>query len=513
MVARKRFLAAALSACALASALPGAAGAAPADLDRGFSGDGIVRVVGGEGATFGREASARMAVGPRDEVLVLYSNHAPCDPPFDCTVDLALARYDPAGKRDTSFGVGSGSKLTVRQFTERQAFDLAVGPDGKAVVVASDHAVPGVRVARFGLDGRLDGTFGSGGVAPQPADVDTDTTLAVVVQPDGKIVVAGSGSRVEGGEELVLVRYLPSGELDAGFGSGGKVVVALPTQTRPADLLLDPAGRLTAVAPRCCVGGTPLFGGGFSLARFLSDGRPDPAFGGTGQVFFPTPSAEGGVEAAALAPNGGVFTVFEESTEVVSTVGNVVKLSPGGSVATSFGREGRLFLYQRVGSVDPRHLVVDGSGRLVGAGWGEGKVAVFRLRADGSIDRTFNGGQQVTAPAGFVPLGLGLQSSGRIVVLGNRGCCGPQSFVLIVLRGGTDRTRCQGRKATIVGTRRKDELTGTPRRDVIAALGGNDTVRGMSGADLICGGIGKDRLLGGAGRDSVQQQPGGSLTR
>lgn len=507
MVALKRLLGAVATVAALTLALPGAATAAPADLDRAFGGDGIIQVEGPGGSTFASEASARMAIGPQDEVFVLYSSSAPCSPPFDCLVNLAVARYDAAGNRDASFGVGPGSQLEVRQFTERHAFDLAVGPDGKPVVVASDQGAGGVTVARFDRAGRLDGTFGVGGEAAQPVELASDTPVAVAVQTDGKIVVAGEGSQVDGGQELVLARYLPNGELDSGFGSAGKAVVVLPTKTRPADLLLDPEGTLTVAAPLCCVGGTPLFGGGFSLARLLADGRPDPGLGGAGQVFIPTPGAEGAVEAAALVPGGGVFVFFEESTETVSTVGNVVKLLPDGSIDRAFGREGRLRLYPRVGAVDPTGLVVDRDGRLVGAGWGDGRVSVFRLRADGSADRTFNGGQHLTVPSGFIPLAVALQSTGRIVVLGNSSCCGPQSFTLIGLQGGTDRTRCQQRKATIVGTRRADELTGTPRRDVIAALAGNDTVRGLSGADVICGGKGKDQLLGGPGWDSVQQQP------
>jgi uncharacterized delta-60 repeat protein len=489
--------------------------AAPADLDRSFGSAGIARIEGPGGPYFPADASARMAVGPQDEVFVLYSNYAPCEPPFDCAVDLTIARYDADGARDASFGTGPGSVLQVRQFTERRAFDLAVGPDGKPVVVASDHAlhpegsVTGVTVARFDREGHLDGTFGVGGKAPQAFEAFTDTPLAVAVQPDGKILVAGEGSMAEGGgQELLLARYLPTGELDPGFGSGGKVAATLPTRTRPADLLLDASGNITVPAPLCCVGSSGSFGGGgFSVARFLADGKADPGFAGTGQLVFPTPGARGFVEAAAPAPDGGAYLSFEENTETVSTVGNVVKLLPNGSLDAAFGTGGRLRLFDRVGDIDPSALAVDGKGRIVGVGWADGKVSAFRLRSEGSTDRTFNGGWQVDAPYGGVSLAVALQSSGRIVVLGDSGCCGSKGFALIAFRGGTDHTRCLGRKATIVGTRRADKLIGTRHRDVIAALGGKDEVRALSGADLICAGKGKDsknKLFGGPGRDQIR---------
>jgi uncharacterized delta-60 repeat protein len=510
-VVRKRRLAAVLASACWAFVVPIAqAVTAPADLDRSFGGDGIVEVEGAGGPVFPKESAARMAVGPHDEVIVVHSSYAPCTPLTGCTVELGLSRYDAAGKRDPSYGVGPGSQLPVRQYTEdRHGFELAIGPDGKAVVAASDAGREGVIVARFDAGGHLDPTFGTGGIAPQPVGVLHETPVALAVQSDGKIVVAGSGSMLDGGQELVVVRYLATGELDPSFGDSGKAVLPLPTQSRPAGLLLDPVeGQITVAAPLCCVGGTSLFGEGFSVARLLDDGRPDSGLGGSGLLFLPTPGAEGSVEAAAAAPEGGVLVVFEESTDAGSTVGNVVKLSADGSIDGSFGNGGRIRLAARVGGIDPTDLVVDANWRLNGTGWGEGGVSVFRLRADGRVDRTFNGGSQLLASRGGRGLEIALQSSGRIVVLANRSlCCGPQRFVLVGVRGGTDRPRCLGKGATIVGTRRADELTGTPRRDVIAALAGKDKVRGLAGADLICGGKGQDSLGGGPGRDTVQQDP------
>jgi hypothetical protein len=68
--------------------------------------------------------------------------------------------------------------------------------------------------------------------------------------------------------------------------------------------------------------------------------------------------------------------------------------------------------------------------------------------------------------------------------------------------------RCMGKKATIVGTRKKDILIGTRKRDVIVARGGNDFVDGQGRRDLICGGRGHDVLAGGKGRDKITGQRG-----
>ena len=501
----RRALTALLVAWVLLLALASAAGAAPADLDRRFGGDGIVQVEGPQGATFPHEASARMAIGPNGEIIVLYSTFGTCSAPFnECSIDLGLVRYFPNGSRDTTYGTGAGSQLSIHQDPLAREFSLAVGPDGKAVVGARSNGR--IVLARFDSSGHLDSSFGGSGLVEGGFPGGALSSPALAVQPDGKILVGTEGGRGEGEtSNLLLARFQTNGERDPSFGSSGEVVAPLTTRSWPAGLLLGPGGTISVPAPQCC-GGSPLFGGGISFIRFTSAGQPDPSFGGSGTVSLATPGAQGTVRAAALAPDGGIVAVFEESTDRVSTVDNVIKLLPDGGIDRSFGNKGRLRLFHRVGSFDPSGIAFDSKGHIVGVGW-DGSLAAFRLRANGSMDRTFNGGQHVSLPFGGnqeAPLGIGVQPSGRIITLGEVSCCGPNSFALVALRGGTDRTRCLGHKATIVGTQRADKLIGTPRRDVIAALGGKDEVRGLGGADLICGGRGADKLFGGAGRNQIR---------
>ncbi|MGE5281465.1 MAG: hypothetical protein ACM3N0_03925 [Chloroflexota bacterium] len=481
---------------------------APADLDRSFGGDGIVDVEAPAGTTFRGDSWAQMALGPHDEIFVLSSTYQPCEPPFGCTVELTVARYSANGRRDRTYGAGAGPQVVVTQNAFSHSFDLAVGPDGKPAIAAIDGPSQHLVVARLDASGRLDPTFGSGGLVPDPLEAALTPRPAVAVQPDGGVVVSVAGGRVEGGEELRVARFLADGRRDPGFGTGGESRIVEPNQTRPADILIGPSGSISVPSPLCCLGGTRLFGEGFSLARFLADGQPDTRLAGSGRLFFPTPGAEGSVVAATQTRNGRVIVAFEESTERVSTVDNVAKITPSGALAPHFGRKGRLRLYPRVGSSGVSAIAVDAKGRLVGTGW-SGRVNVFRLGSNGSRDRTFNGGQSVQVPygnGGITDYSIAVQSGGRIVVLAEVGCCGEsQGFALIGVRGGTSHIRCLGRRATIVGTRKADKLIGTPHRDVIAALGGRDEVRGLGGPDLICGGKGVDKLFGGAGRDEVKQ--------
>ena len=76
------------------------------------------------------------------------------------------------------------------------------------------------------------------------------------------------------------------------------------------------------------------------------------------------------------------------------------------------------------------------------------------------------------------------------------------------LGAGNNRLFCNGRKATIVGTRGDDILNGTPGRDVIISYGGNDTINAYGGNDVICAGAGSDNIDAGGGDDEIRSGSG-----
>lgn len=453
-------------ACAAALTLSPPAGAAPADLDGSFGSGGFAPVEPPLGGGFEIEKAGGMAVGPSGEIYVVTASRPPCTGTGECTRELTLSRFEADGAEDGSFAPVSRSETVPRYFvSEEETLGVAAGPDGATVS-------PG--------------------------------RAAVAVQPDGKVVIASSEGQTATSSELVVARYLPGGEPDTGFGSGGQTRVTLPTQSRPEQVLIGADGTITVPVPYFH-GGSPLFGEGFSVVRLLPDGQLDPTWAGVGTVRFPTPGAQASVRGAALTPEGGLAMAFEESTERVSTVDNLVELLPDGSLDPAFGDGGRLRLYYRVrAAIIVDALAIDSSGRIVGAGW-SGGATLFRLRPDGSAERTFNGGRYLPLGHGADHVyGLGLQPSGRIVVLASAEYAGHLGLALFALKGGADHTRCLGHPATIVGTQGPDVLIGTPHRDVIAGLGGADTIRGLGGPDIICGGKGRDKIYAGPGHNLVR---------
>jgi uncharacterized delta-60 repeat protein len=146
---------------------------------------------------------------------------------LDSDVDHTdVVRYDANGNLDTTFGTGGMLALSGSLV----GHGLAASPDGKLVLVGST-SVPiaptsssQFLVRRLNPDGSPDNTFGAGGSVVTDISGRGDTALAVALQQDGKIVVAGIGS-TQTNPDFAVTRYLVSGALDTSFANAGKQTV------------------------------------------------------------------------------------------------------------------------------------------------------------------------------------------------------------------------------------------------------------------------------------------------
>jgi uncharacterized delta-60 repeat protein len=192
--------------------------------------------------------------------------------------DFALARYNADGTLDASFG--AGGKVTTTFGSGSDFANAAVlQPDGKLVVVGYTY-VGGVAgqsyfaLARYRTDGSLDSSFGSGGRVTTDFGPGGGTAWAAALQPDGKILAAGTGP----GGTFALVRYNPNGTLDPSFGTGGTLTTAVGLRDEGSAnaLALGPGGDVVAGAwSSTCTYQD------FELTRYLPSGSPDASFGST----------------------------------------------------------------------------------------------------------------------------------------------------------------------------------------------------------------------------------------
>src|SRR5262252_4069855 len=130
---------------------------------------------------------------------------------------------EAAGDLDSSFSTG-GKGVADFGVLASSANAIAIQGDGKLIIAGTIVLPTGndFGVARLNPDGTIDKSFSGGGVTTDFSGGD-DRGFAVAIQPDGKIVAAGTATTTKGGFDFGVARYNAAGTLDTGFGSGGKV--------------------------------------------------------------------------------------------------------------------------------------------------------------------------------------------------------------------------------------------------------------------------------------------------
>jgi uncharacterized delta-60 repeat protein len=198
--------------------------------------------------------------------------------------DFAVARYNVDGTLDTTFGAGGAT--TTDFFSWRDfPYAVAIRPDGKIVVAGNTGTVADRQrrqfaLARYNADGSLDGSFdGDGKVATQFAPGSDDGAQDLVLQPDGKIIVAGDGTAA-GTHDVALARYNADGSLDPTFDGDGRVLTPIePGRHEGAwAVALQGDGKIVAA------GGFGLLYNAFVLLRYHPNGSLDATFAGDGIV-------------------------------------------------------------------------------------------------------------------------------------------------------------------------------------------------------------------------------------
>ncbi|WP_437591646.1 hypothetical protein [Sorangium sp. So ce1000] len=209
------------------------------DIDRDFGGSGLV--------SFENRPLHSIALGG-DEQIVAGGTERDAGPTF-----LAV-RLDRGGAPDPGFGAGGIAYLSQTPYNDA---DLALGSDGKPVLVG--YALDGVNhyaFGRFNADGSADATFGGTGmVNASGSEKPYVRGYGVALQADGKILGAVAGGTVNSGITASILRLLPDGSLDAGFGTAGAVVLDdHPDQNYLYAVAVQRDGRIVAVGKRSNLG-------------------------------------------------------------------------------------------------------------------------------------------------------------------------------------------------------------------------------------------------------------------
>lgn len=159
---------------------------------------------------------------------------------------------------------------------------MVIQSDGKIVVAgATDLNNPGSDfvVVRYNTDGTLDTTFDGDGKVTTDFNNKSDAAFGAALQPDGRIVVVGVSGTNNDDKDFAIVRYNSDGSLDTAFDGDGRAVTDFGNLSDAAfSVAIAPTGKIVVA------GTTSTRKGDFAVARYLANGLLDPAFGVGGLV-------------------------------------------------------------------------------------------------------------------------------------------------------------------------------------------------------------------------------------
>ncbi|MGH7983059.1 MAG: delta-60 repeat domain-containing protein [Candidatus Udaeobacter sp.] len=268
-------------------------------------------------------------------------------PQFTFAGNFEVVRYNPNGSLDRSFG--NGGIVTTTFPEGSYAFDVALQPDGKIIAGGTVFVdfIPGepsdtdFALARYNPNGSLDTTFGNGGTVMTDFFGNEDDAFSVLIQPDGKIVAVGSANNPATYYDFAAVRYLSNGTIDTTFGVAGKVSTDFGDQNfdRARSAALQPDGRIVAAGFAISQNGGVQ---NFAVARYTSNGVLDTTFSRDGKTEIDFGDCCQSANKVLLQSDGKIITVGYADTEDSDSDFLLARLSPRGSLDPTFGMGGKV---------------------------------------------------------------------------------------------------------------------------------------------------------------------------
>lgn len=436
-------------AASLAVAAPANA-ATPGTLDTTFGGSGVFSKSFGSDTCAGFGQAFGVAVQSNGRIVgVGRAAHqpTPCDSGQN---DFLVAGVTSGGALDTTFGASAPGSTTTSFASPWNYNDVARGvaiqPDDKIVAVGyvteNTTFERAFGIARYTADGTLDPSFGDCKGSSDALGTTTTTfsgadavANGVAIQPDGKIVVAGSAEPTSGFYfDFAIARYDTNGCLDTTFGGGtGTELIDFKQGNAFANsVLIQPDGKIV-------VGGSALNSNGdsdFALARLGTDGTPDNSFGpfgnGTTLTDFQGATAghaNDGINGLALQSDGkivaagGAYMGATRGTDFAlaryGTDGLLdSSFGSGGEVTTDFAGAGGASDSANAVLLDPAGGIIAGGNSCCQHG---NDFALARYNPDGSLDPGFGTGGLTITDMSAVDSGSSGNASGEAAALQSSG--------------------------------------------------------------------------------------------
>ena len=327
--------------------------------------------------------------------------------------DFTLLRYNSDGSLDTSFD-GDGKVTTAFGQSIDSSYAVSVKPDGKILVGGYSYQwLSDFAVASYNSDGSLDIGFSGDGKVTTDIGGYWDQAYAMAVQFDGKVILAGASSQnISNLSNFALTRYNADGSLDDGFDADGKLVTSVGYYTEQLEsVAIQSDGKIIAAGWGSDDG---YINSDMVLLRYNPDGSLDTGFGGSGMIVDDSGDEDRAQSVIAL-PDGKILVYGSDSSG-----GVLISYNNDGSLDFGFGTYGRTTT-----SITPwdsgGYVTVQPDGKILVTGNASGNIALARYNSNGSADTTFGTDGIVTtnvSSSSESGNSVIVQSDGKIAITG-----------------------------------------------------------------------------------------------
>ncbi len=272
--------------------------------------------------------------------------------------------------------------------------------------------------------GDLDAGFGTGGWVRLPITGSNQIGRAVAMQPDGKVVIAGYDNWNTSNENIIMARYRADGVLDTSFGVGGVVTMSLSAGHDTAYAVDVQSDDKIVVAGLSTAGGVNVP----AIVRFNADGSPDASFGTGGVVTTSLQPASVFLLSVAVLDDGRIVAgggVVPLSSSGAPNTFLLMRVLSNGSMDTTLGGTGLVTTAIPGGDAISWDMAVQSDGKILLGGYVWGNLggtdfALVRYNTDGSLDSAFGAGGIVTQTISASDYGYSVlvQQDGKIIIGG-----------------------------------------------------------------------------------------------
>lgn len=218
---------------------------------------------------------------------------------------------------------------------------MAVQPDGRIVIVDGERKYGRQTMAmRFNSNGSIDSSFAENGRFYPPTGLENAGIVSVCLQPDGKIIIAGTADTGATHSDLLLLRLKGDGTIDSSFGGGGYVLTSYDAASDTlASIALQPDGKIIAYG---------YFNDGqdtLQVMRYHTDGSPDSSFGMYGRVKLCEGFTNAMPNNIAMMPDGRIVVGGDADINALNGASAfiAIRLLPDGSLDTAFNHTGMAY--------------------------------------------------------------------------------------------------------------------------------------------------------------------------